>query len=134
MCTDPSLRLQGRFHSGLHRMQKSVFCPRDEEEGGQESEHYFIVDPDSGARGGAGGGSGHKMGAFLSQTQDILSALRAALLRNNLLVDVKLDAVSIVVPNKRLYEVIYNRVGNDLLLWMPNYMVVKECKDPPPPP
>ncbi len=60
-----------------------------------------------------------------------MAALRAALLRNNLLVDVKLDAVSLVIPNKRLYEVIYNRVGNDLLLWVPTYLAVKEKKRHP---
>jgi hypothetical protein len=60
-----------------------------------------------------------------------VAALRAALLRNNLLVDVKLDAVSLVIPNKRLYEVIYNRVGNDLLLWVPTYLAVKEKRTHP---
>ncbi len=60
-----------------------------------------------------------------------MAALRAALLRNNLLVDVKLDAVSLVIPNKRLYEVIYNRVGNDLLLWVPTYLAVKEKRTHP---
>jgi hypothetical protein len=128
---DPSLKLQGRFNSGLHRMQKSVFCPPEEEEGGiQDTEHYFVVDPDSGPREGGGGGGALKAGAFLRQAQDILAALRVALLRNNLLVDVKLDAVSVVIPNKRLYEVIYNRLGNDLLLWMPTYMTVKEWLAP----
>ncbi len=65
------------------------------------------------------------------QGPDIVAALRAALLRNNLLVDVKLDAVSLVIPNKRLYEVIYNRVGNDLLLWVPTYLAVKEKRRHP---
>ena len=34
--------------------------------------------------------------------------------------------VSLVVPGKRLYELVYNRLGNDLLLWLPQYLVVKE--------
>ena len=31
-----------------------------------------------------------------------------------------------VVPNKHTYEVIYNRLGNDLLLWTPVYLRVKQ--------
>ena len=34
--------------------------------------------------------------------------------------------MSVVLPNKRLYEVIYNRIGNDMLLWLPEYMTAKE--------
>merc|ERR1719481_2144356 len=64
--------------------------------------------------------------AFLKQVDDILAALKLALLKNNLLIDVKLDSVSLVIPSKRLYEVIYNRLGNDLLLWLPQYLAVKE--------
>jgi hypothetical protein len=62
---DPSLRLQGRFNSGLHRMQKSVFCPRDPEDaaGDDGQHHYFMVDPDSGGGRKAAAGAG----AFLKQ-------------------------------------------------------------------
>ena len=30
-----------------------------------------------------------------------------------------------VLPNKRVYELIYNRIGNDMLLWVPAYFTVK---------
>jgi hypothetical protein len=65
VCMDPSLRLQGRFNSGLHRMQKSVFCPRDPEDatGDDGQHHYFMVDPDSGGGRKAAGAAG----AFLKQ-------------------------------------------------------------------
>ena len=49
--------------------------------------------------------------AFLQRQADILAALEHAAVRNNLLIDIKLDAVSLVIPSKRLYEVIYNRIG-----------------------
>ena len=41
------------------------------------------------------------------------------------MINIKLDAVSLVMPSKKLYEMIYNRLGNDLLLWLPQYLVVK---------
>ncbi len=41
-------------------------------------------------------------------------------------VDIRLDDVSLVLPSKRMYEVIYNRLGNDLILWKPDYFRVLE--------
>ena len=31
----------------------------------------------------------------------------------------------LVLQNKRVYELIYNRIGNDMLLWVPAYFTVK---------
>ena len=36
------------------------------------------------------------------------------------------DELSLVVPNKHAYELIYNRLGNDLLLWTPVFLRVKQ--------
>merc|ERR1719507_2966240 len=87
-----------------------------------EESGYFMVDSQSGLPSG----QGNARPGFLQQQGDILAALRQAALKNNLLIDIKLDAVSVVVPGKRLYELVYNRLGNDLLLWLPQYFAVKE--------
>ena len=118
VCMDESLKLQGRFHSKQHKMQKSTFQRKGS--GSPDEREYFVVDPES----TFGQDSGARPG-FLQQQDDILAALRQAALKNNLLINIRLDAVSVVIPSKQLYEVIYNRLGNDLLLWLPQYMAVK---------
>ena len=118
VCMDDSARLQGKFNSKQHKMQKSVFKRR--ESGSPDEREYFVVDPDSCFSDESGSRPG-----FLQQQDDIQAALRQAKLKNNLMINIKLDAVSLVIPSKKLYEVIYNRLGNDLLLWLPQYMVVK---------
>ena len=118
VCMDDSAKLQGKFNSKQHKMQKSVFKRKDS--GSPDEREYFVVEPDSCFGDDSGGRPG-----FLQQQEDIQAALRQARLKNNLMINIKLDAVSLVIPSKRLYEMIYNRLGNDLLLWLPQYMVVK---------
>eukprot|EP00092_Neocalanus_flemingeri_P029317 GFUD01031829.1.p1 GENE.GFUD01031829.1~~GFUD01031829.1.p1 ORF type:complete len:1567 (-),score=501.95 GFUD01031829.1:381-5081(-) len=119
VCMDDSLKLQGKFNSRQQKMEKSVL--RKKSSGSPDEMEYFVVDPDSGFENDSGSRPG-----FLQQQEDILTALKQAAAKNNLLLDIKLDAVSLVVPSKALYEVIYNRLGNDMLLWLPQYMAVKE--------
>jgi len=119
VCMDDSLKLQGKFNSRQQKMEKSVL--RKKSSGSPDEMEYFVVDPDSGFESDSGSRPG-----FLQQQEDILAALKQAAVKNNLLLDIKLDAVSLVVPSKALYEVIYNRLGNDMLLWLPQYMAVKE--------
>merc|ERR1719319_2039456 len=132
VCMDDSLKLQGRYNSRQHRMEKSIWKKPSEGEarrGGSEGEEnrspeddsYFVLEPGSGPQGHGGARP-----MFLQQQGDILAALRQAALKNNLLIDIRLDAVSLVVPGKRLYELIYNRLGNDMLLWVPQYLAVRE--------
>ena len=45
---DDSLRLQGKFNAQHHKMQKSVFVKKDSLD--LDTENYFVVDPDSGAK------------------------------------------------------------------------------------
>lgn len=45
---------------------------------------------------------------------------------NNLGLGLHFDELSLVVPNKHAYELIYNRLGNDLLLWTPVFLRVKQ--------
>lgn len=118
ICMDDSLKLQGKFNSDQHKMQKSVFIKKESLD--LDSETYFVVNPDTGSK------SSTDRSNFTTQLKDIMSALNQSLLRNNLLLDIKFDAVSLVLPNKRVYEVIYNRIGNDMLLWVPSYLTVKQ--------
>ena len=126
VCMDDSLKLQGRYNSRQQRMEKSVWRRREGEgerrRQSPEEDTYFVVDPESSLQGG----TGSARPGFLQQQGDILAALRQAALKNNLLIDICLDAVSLVIPGKRIYELVYNRLGNDLLLWLPQYMAVKQ--------
>jgi len=119
VCMDDSLKLQGKFNSRQQKMEKSVF--RKKSSGSPDEMEYFVVDPELGGENDSGSRPG-----FLQQQDDILTALKQAAVRNNLMLDIKLDAVSLVVPSKTLYEVIYNRLGNDMLLWLPQYLKVRE--------
>ena len=126
VCMDDSLKLQGKYNSRQQRMERSVWRRSPGTGAGDrtpdEESGYFMVDSQSGLPSG----QGNTRPGFLQQQGDILAALRQAALKNNLLIDIKLDAVSVVVPGKRLYELVYNRLGNDLLLWLPQYFAVKE--------
>lgn len=42
-----------------------------------------------------------------------------AMSNTKILVDVSLPLVSILLESKHMYELIYNRISNDLLLWQP---------------
>ena len=97
-------------------MKKSVMQRKES----PDEREFFVVDPEA----GFGQDQGQRPG-FLQQQDDILAALKQAALKNNLLININIDAVSLVIPSKDLYEVIYNRLGNDLLLWLPQYMAVK---------
>ena len=98
-------------------MQKSVFVKKDSMD--LDTENYFVVDPDTGTK------NVNDKSIFIQQLKDIMAALEQSLHKNNLYLDIKFDAVSLVLPNKRVYEVIYNRIGNDMLLWVPAYFTVK---------
>eukprot|EP00093_Oithona_nana_P001821 01821.XXX_5499_11495_1 [CDS] Oithona nana genome sequencing. len=105
VCMDESQKLQGRFDSdsaAFKGQQKGSSSFSNFE----HSEQFF---------GKAAGVSGH-----------IKAALEHSLIHHNILVDLVLDEVSLVLPNKHVYEVIYNRLGNDMLLWLPAIFSVKD--------
>jgi hypothetical protein len=77
----------------------------------------------SGQRGAASSTSSN---LFLQQLKHIHDALRHGRSSNNILVDLRFDEVALFLPSKHVYEVIYNRLGNDMLLWMPEIYRVKE--------
>ena len=101
-------------------MEKSVWRRREGEgerrRQSPEEDSYFVVDPESSLQGS----TGSARPGFLQQQGDILAALRQAALKNNLLIYITLDAVSLVIPGKRLYELVYNRLGNDLCCGCPS--------------
>ena len=54
---------------------------------------------------------------MIDEQINIKSALAHTINHNNIMIDIHLDEVSLVLPTKHLYELIYNRLGNDMLLW-----------------
>ena len=48
ICMDDSLKLQGKFNSDQHKMQKSVFIKKESLD--LDSETYFVVNPDTGSK------------------------------------------------------------------------------------
>lgn len=63
---------------------------------------------------------------FQKQKEYIEEALLLGQSRHNILVDLKLDDISVILPSKRIYELIYNRLGNEMILWQPEIFKVLE--------
>lgn len=63
---------------------------------------------------------------MIEEQINIKAALDHGSTHNNILVDIHLDEMSLVLPNKHIYELIYNRLGNDMLLWLPAIFSVKD--------
>ncbi len=72
------------------------------------------------------GGAGPSIAASDNRSSVLRQALEHGRLHNNLGLSLQFDELSLVVPNKHTYELIYNRLGNDLLLWTPVYLRVKQ--------
>ena len=119
VCMDESQKLQGRFDSD------SVFKGQQQQSSSnfEYSEQFF--GKAAGVSGDVRFGSsrGHKI---VGEKGHIKAALDHSLVHHNILVDLVLDEVSLVLPNKHVYEVIYNRLGNDMLLWLPAIFSVKD--------
>lgn len=113
VCMDDSLKLQGKYNSAEVPSKMRSFEAADD---------YF---------GGAAGGDVHVGGSgrdsrLVEEQQNIRAALEHGLRHNNLFVDLHFDEVSFVLPSKHVYEVIYNRLGNDMLLWLPAIFTIKD--------
>ena len=122
VCMDESQKLQGRFDSdsaAFKGQQKGSSSFSNFE----HSEQFF--GKAAGVSGDVRSGSsrGHKI---VGEKGHIKAALEHSLIHHNILVDLVLDEVSLVLPNKHVYEVIYNRLGNDMLLWLPAIFSVKD--------
>ncbi|XP_071749892.1 autophagy-related protein 2 homolog B [Lepeophtheirus salmonis] len=97
---------------------KRLFWKFDKSLNSKSSEEYLI--------------SGANVENTLERTLDkgiskqILEALSFGQTNNNVLIDLSIDDISIILPSKHIYEIIYNRLGNDLLLWFPLIYRVKE--------
>ncbi len=113
ICMDDSQKLQGKFDSTSDK--RFGF--------GTDQDQFF------GHAAGVSGDtrSGFKRGNRIVEEQlNIRAALTHSLAHNNILIDINFDEVSLVLPNKHVYEVIYNRLGNDMLLWLPAIFSVKD--------
>ena len=102
VCMDESQKLQGRFVSKNKRTES--LSKNGSAKVADSFSNYFSGTDDS---------------RILDEQRDIMDALHFGLRRNNLLIDLQFDDVSMLLPNKHVYELIYNRLGNDMLLWMP---------------
>ena len=114
---DEDQKLQGRFDSS----EKPAFSTAGSGQTNFDSDQFF--GNAAGVSGDVRFGRGHKI---VDEQGHIKAALQNSLLHHNIMVDLVLDEVSLVLPNKHVYEVIYNRLGNDMLLWLPAIFSVKD--------
>ena len=117
VCMDEDQKLQGRFDSS----EKSSTSAAASGQTNFDSDQFF--GNAAGVSGDVRFGRGHKI---VDEHGHIKAALQHSLLHHNIMVDLSLDEVSLVLPNKHVYEVIYNRLGNDMLLWLPAIFSVKD--------
>ena len=108
VCTDESQRLQGKFTAAKSKMHKST-------EGG-----YFDSVKASNSTFYEERSETYGNPHLLEEHATLREALEFSLDHNNLLIDLQFDEVSVLLPSKHTYEIIYNRLGNDMLLWMPS--------------
>ena len=117
VCMDDDQKLQGRFDSS----EKTSASAATSGPTNFDSDQFF--GNAAGVSGDVRFGRGHKI---VDEQGHIKAALQHSLLHHNIMVDLALDEVSLVLPNKHVYEVIYNRLGNDMLLWLPAIFSVKD--------
>ena len=125
VCLDETKKLQGKYSSKASKLRRQL---DDRDADDYASGSFFVsesgnVSSSSAPRGRTQSSSSN---LFLQQLKYIHEALRNGRSRNNILVDLRFDEVALYLPSKRVYEVIYNRIGNDMLLWLPEIYRVKE--------
>lgn len=118
VCMDDSQKLQGRFDSS-ERAKTKMFSLE-----ASTTDQFFTGA--AGLSGDARKGGFNRGNRIIEEQLNIKDNLDHSLSHNNIMVDISFDEVSIVLPNKHVYEVIYNRLGNDMLLWLPAIFSVKD--------
>ncbi len=130
VCMDDSLKLQGKFDSTERRKNPRGSSGGGGPGGGVGGGGFDFADQFFGAAASSGdvraGGMYSRSNYIVEEQANIKAALEHSLRHNNIMVDVFFDEVSLVLPNKHIYELIYNRLGNDLLLWLPSIFSVKD--------
>ena len=124
ICMDESRRLKGKFiaKKPQHRMFST-----GEGSTGETFNSYF-----ENVRASNNGDLPNNTGnitdhlRLLEEQEEVKQALEFGICNNNLSIDLHFDDVSLLLPNKHVYEVIYNRLGNDMLLWLPSIFAIKE--------
>lgn len=120
VCMDDSQKLQGKFDSSERIKTNPRVVAFD------TSDHFFGGATGVSGEARLGGFSNNRGNRIVEEQVNIKAALEHSLSHNNIMVDIFFDEVSIVLPNKHIYEVIYNRLGNDMLLWLPVIFSVKD--------
>ena len=123
VCMDESRKLQGRF---IAKQNKNTTFKSPESSTGETFNSYFenVRTYSKDYTNNTGSMTEHMR--LLEEQGEVKSALEFGLCNNNLLIDLHFDDVSLLLPNKHVYEVIYNRLGNDMLLWIPSIFAIKE--------
>ena len=125
VCLDEENKLQGKYSSKTSKLSKK------QQMGAAEGESYasgsfFVSESGSVTSGQRGASASASSNLFLQQLKYIREALSHGRDNHNILVDLRFDEVAVFLPSKHIYEVIYNRLGNDMLLWLPEIFRVKE--------
>ena len=124
VCLDETRKLQGKYSSKASKLRRQL---DDRETEDYASGSFFVSESgnvsSSSSRSKTQSSSSN---LFLQQLRYIQEALRHGRSHNNLHVDLRFDEIALYLPSKRIYEVIYNRLGNDMLLWLPEIYRVKE--------
>ena len=124
VCLDERKKLQGKYSSKASKLRRQL---DDREAEDYASGSFFVSESgnvSSASRTSKTQSSSSNL--FLQQLKYIHEALRNGRSHHNIHVDLRFDEIALYLPSKRIYEVIYNRLGNDMLLWLPEIYRVKE--------
>lgn len=121
MCLEEKSRLQGKYSTNTP--QDDVVVLGDEDL--FDSEKYFGSPPEEGLGCNQQQEDTNRIRLGRERT-NIVGALKFGQKHNNFSIEIKLDEANVLLPNKHVYEVIYNRLGNDMLLWLPAIYRIKE--------
>ena len=123
VCLDERKKLQGKYSSKASKLRRQL---DDREAEDYESGSFFVPECGNVSSSSRSKTQSSSSNLFLQQLKYIHEALRNGRSHNNIHVDLRFDEIALYLPSKRIYEVIYNRLGNDMLLWLPEIYRVKE--------
>ena len=123
VCLDEGKKLQGKYSSKASKLRRQL---DDREADDYASGSFFVSESGNVSSASQTKTQSSSSNLFLQQLKYIHEALRNGRSHNNIHVDLRFDEIALYLPSKRIYEVIYNRLGNDMLLWLPEIYRVKE--------
>ena len=124
ICMDESRKLQGKFNA--KNPKHPTFSTGDGSTGETFNSYFENIRTSNYNDMPNNTGNITDQLRLLEEQAEVKQALEFGLRNNNLFIDLHFDDVSLLLPNKHVYEVIYNRLGNDMLLWLPSIFAIKE--------